>query len=297
VRTVEIAIIGAGPAGCAAAVQCKRLEVAPLLIDSTGAPGGLVFNARRIDNYPGIEPTKGSRFAKLLEEHLSRFRVSIEKGTAQSISPCGKTLTVEGDFETIEAKSVIVAVGTVPKTIHLETGPRARGRVFFEVHAMLCGLTPSQIIIIGGGEAALDYALSCGDRHIRSTLLVRGTKLKARGMLVDLALKNPFVDILYNARAISVKPDDNGVQVEVSHLGTTWMREVCAVLVAVGRATAAQNLVLGLDLNGFETVSTQIPGLFVAGDARTGSLGQVGMAVGDGLNAAMIAVETLGIGK
>ncbi|MCK4305944.1 MAG: FAD-dependent oxidoreductase, partial [Candidatus Eisenbacteria sp.] len=79
-RTERIAIIGAGPAGCAAAVQCKRLGISPLLVDRTGNAGGSIANAHLIENYPGLDPLPGPEFAQRLAAHLARHGIPILRG-------------------------------------------------------------------------------------------------------------------------------------------------------------------------------------------------------------------------
>ena len=76
---LDVVIVGAGPAGCAAAVQCRRLGQHPLLLDRTGRPGGLVAHAHSVENYPGLPPTAGPRMVQLLAEHLERFDLRVEQ--------------------------------------------------------------------------------------------------------------------------------------------------------------------------------------------------------------------------
>lgn len=261
-------MIGAGPAGCSAAVQCARLGVAPLLLDSTGVAGGLIANGFVVENYPGLEsPVTGQEFAGRIAKHVARFGVGVEKATVKEITGSGGGWVVHTDREEIEAACVIAAPGTVPRDAGIEGEDRLRGRrLFHEVRALLAAIpSPGKVTIIGGGEAAFDYALSCASTGANVRILVRGSAPRARGRLAAMVADDPRVEVRTGVFVASVDEIDAD-----------------AVLVAVGRRSLP-----------FVERLTDGPGLFICGDARTGSLGQAGIAVGDGLAAAAKAVAMM----
>ena len=265
-RRSEIAIIGAGPAGVACAVQCRRLGAPPLLLDRTGRAGGLIENAHRVENYPGLEePLPGPVFAERLRAHLARFDVSVENANIRRVVAGGGGFLLEGDGREILARAVVVATGTEPARLGVPGEEELEGvRLFYDVRTLLARLpSPGRVVVIGGGEAACDYALSLAGAGARVDLVTRGPELKARGRLEDLVRKSAAIRI----QGAAVEPGP----------GLSRWAEADAILVAVGRRPG------GL---GFAPA----PGLLVVGDARTGVLGQVGMAVGDGLMAAAAAV-------
>ena len=101
----QIVIVGAGPAGCAAAVQCARLGVKPLLLDQSGKAGGLVANAFLVENYPGLEkPLTGEVFAGRLAEHLARFDVTITAQTVSRVEPDSHGWIVRTDGQHVRAR-------------------------------------------------------------------------------------------------------------------------------------------------------------------------------------------------
>jgi thioredoxin reductase (NADPH) len=297
VSVKSIAVIGAGPAGVAAAVQCKRLGGNPWLVDSQGEAGGLVANAFCVENYPGVGPTAGPDFAGLLREHLNRFDVPVNRGTVERVVSIDGEFELTGDFGSVRADAVIAATGTIARRIDIPDAHEAEGRhLFYEVHDFILSgskndLKDSQVAVIGGGEAALDYSLSLARAGAQVTVLVRGGCLKADGRLVEHVSASSSVEIVYKAVPIGISEEEDSIRADFDKAGTKISLSVCGVFVAIGRYPALGDVFAGLDVEPQGTVSTRTPGLLVIGDARSGSLGQVGMAVGGGLDAAMAAIS------
>lgn len=295
-RRVEIAIIGAGPAGVAAAVQCARLGMRPWLCDKSGTAGGLVENAFCVENYPGLEPTDGPAFARLLGNHLERFDVTVAPAIVESVTPSRGGFLLEGDFGSLSALALIAAVGTEAKRLEIPGAKELEGDgLYYEVGGKLraeASSTPiKKVIVIGGGEAALDYSLTLAQRGAKVKVLVRGRALRATGRLVDLATSNDSVEVLFESTPRSIRRKEVGIEVELEAPHGELPLSADAAVAAVGRRTRVFELINNLDEAAARTLSTSIPGLFIAGDARTGTLGQAGMAVGEGLDAAMKAVS------
>jgi thioredoxin reductase (NADPH) len=288
----EIAIIGAGPAGVAAAVQCARLGIHPWLADRSGSAGGLVENAFSVENYPGLEPMDGPSFALLLRAHLDRFGVSVDRACVRRVTPASNGFLIEGDFGRISARSVIAAFGTEARALDIPGALELSGSgLYYELVNPPLDLPFDEVIVIGGGEAALDYSLSLAKLGVKVSILVRGDSLRAAGRLVDVVESSDSMEIVFNARPRSMRRTSGGIEVELTVPGGAIVRTAGAVVAAIGRTSRTADLINGLDAHALGTVSTRIPGLFIAGGARTGTLGQAGMAVGDGLCAAMKAVS------
>jgi len=284
----DIVIIGAGPAGVSAAVQCQRLGRSPLLLDRDGRAGGLALDAFSIENYPGIPPTTGESFARLLEAHLRRFKVGITEGEVRRVERTGEGFLVHLSRESLFSRAVIVAVGTSPRTLEISG---AEHLLYSPRPAIAEGC--EEVFVVGGGEAALDYALSLAAHRIEAKILLRGDDLRARGRLVDLVSRSPFIEIWRNTRVLEIQRLTTALQVSISRKAAAWEERIDAVIAAVGREPRVGPLLKGLDVGPDKTVSSRIPGLFLAGDVRCGTTGQAGMAVGDGLAAGMAAIEML----
>lgn len=155
---------------------------------------------------------------------------------------------------------------------------------------------PERVIIVGGGEAALDYALNLSDSASSVSVLVRSSKLRATGNLRKEIEKRSTVKILYNTVQVSVSRSDEIIHLETESSGRKKILETDAVLAAVGRVPRLPGL-----MNDFNhdrgNVRTSIPGLYIAGDASLGSLGQAAIASGQGIQAAICANELLRTGS
>ena len=254
----DVVIIGAGPAGTSAAVQLKRLGVEPYLIDKKGVAGGLVENAYCIENYSGVEaPIKGIVFVERIRSKLS----SLNMGT---VNFDVKKITLENGYKKISddnnnsilAKEIIMAVGTVPNKYIDAVIPE--NKLFYDLVSLKASNLfndVKSVSVIGGGEAALDYALSLSELGKDVTIYVRSNKLKAAKRLIDLVRINNRITTKYNSVV------DRGE----------------LLLAAIGRKTAVDNI---------DVAPGTIDNDLIIGDARLGGLGQVGIAVGDGLMAA-----------
>lgn len=290
-RDTELIIVGAGPAGATAAIQCIRLGLSPVLLDRAGRAGGLVENAQRLDNYPGFATApSGRRFARRLRERLRQLELQVRRETVASISRCQSGYRVSGSFGVLVARCVIAGVGTRPRPIAIR-GRALDGLVFHEVRELFAR-RPSRAGIIGAGEAALDSALSLAARGVEVNVFCRGRRPTARGVLVDRVTQSERITLDTEARVRRIHRRGESAVLEVSTREGVVTRVVDALLIAAGRMSALPELLARFRAT--PTASLEwAPGLFVAGDARLGGLGQVGIAVGDGLVAAAAAARFL----
>lgn len=293
-QTLQIAIIGAGPAGCAAAVQCKRLGIEPTLYEKSHLIGGLIANAYSIENYPGfLAPVSGIAFASLLEDYLARFGIAPIQKAIAAIHRTNSGFVLEGQGEQVEARAVILATGTQSCAIEALM-PLSSGPLYADIVSMPRPF-PSKVLVVGGGEAAFDYSLSLLAGGSRVTVACRSHEPRCRGVLRSRVENQPDIRIFAGYSPASAYIQDNLIRVVLaptSAEGSEPLEVECdAVLTAVGRRSRPASITSSLGdlaLTGFRT---NIPGLYVAGDARLGSLGQVAAAVGDGLLCAMAAVQ------
>jgi thioredoxin reductase (NADPH) len=289
-------VIGAGPAGCTAAVQCARLGAEVRLFDRSGAAGGLVANGFLIENYPGLEhPLPGPAFAERLGEHLGRFGVAVERGELRGIEPRGRGWRCRFDTLEIDCLNAILCTGTRPRPFPVAGDPDLiASNLFHEVRSLLEQRTPREVVVVGGGEAAFDYALTLAAKGTAVTIAVRGATPRARGRLAEMVGKHPGIRLALEAEIVGLDRAGDRVAARVVAAGREERWECDAVLAAVGRTSTVRDLIGAQVEEGSATSLTPRPGLFICGDARSKRLGQVGIAVGDGLRAAQGAVDRIG---
>ncbi len=280
----DVAVIGAGPAGCAAAVQCERLGLDIVLLDTLGKAGGLVREARLLENYPGLEkPVTGPEFALRLASIISANDLEVQRFHAHSIEITGNTFLLSGDDEFVRSRAVIIAVGTVPKKFGIRVDGITR------IHRSVIELMhnpPERAVIIGSGEAAVDYALNLSDSGVSVTILARGSRLKVTGVLLEKIGTSGSVKILYNTVPVSAFQANGVVNLEVESSGGKVVLQTDSVLAAVGREPLLPYISNDF-VHDAGCVRTSIPGLYLAGDASLGSLGQTAIASGQGVQAAV----------
>ncbi|MCX6581099.1 MAG: NAD(P)/FAD-dependent oxidoreductase [Candidatus Aminicenantes bacterium] len=209
---LEIAVIGAGPAGIAAAVQLKRFDLEHHVFEKNRI-GGLLWNAHRVENYPAFpDGIPGAQLAALFENHLENFHIPVIPDAVISLDfHTGQDRfllsTAAGTFT---ANFVIVASGTEPKTrgiLGLIPGELER-YVVFEIFPLL-GLTGKNIVIVGAGDIALDYALHLSEFQGNNiTLVYRSEKINALPLLVRRVRATPAVTMMSSAALKKVEKGD-----------------------------------------------------------------------------------------
>lgn len=296
---VELAIVGAGPAGLAAALQAHRAGARICLLDPSDRPGGQALTADWIENYPGFPG--GLDGARLMDRFAAQTGEHGIEPWPRRVSGVDREdgmlrLALESEH-TLRARAVILATGASPVPLALELPPGAP--VVHRADA-LARVRGRRLLVIGGGEAALDQALWLRRRGARRVqVVVRGPTPRAMDLLVGRAA-DQGIELLLETRLRSLRPTSGEQWVaELEHAGQTSALEIDAVVTCVGKVPCRPRLPAGIrtDADGNPEVDrigrTSVEGLYLAGDVVRGPYRQVAIAVGDGVAAAMHAVRYL----
>lgn len=293
--TCEVAIIGAGPAGIAAALQLKRMGV-DFVIFEKDAVGGLLKNANRVENYPGFPPgIPGPELVGLFKRQLRRAHIAVRNEEVNKLDFAGGRFLVETARGVLMSRLAVIASGTRPKEItDVEIPAAAQKRIYYEMHPLI-KLTGKKIVIIGAGDAAFDYSLSLsGKNHV--LILNRGERTKCLPVLYKKAMEVPRINYLKNISLTGIAADSReGVRMVCRGRRGFLMIRAEYVLCAVGRHPVLDFISKKITGTGEQLQRRRL--LYVIGDVRGGFARQTAIAVGDGVRSAMEIGRRLCEGK
>lgn len=284
--SIDVAIIGAGPAGIASCIQLCRCGIKPMLIEKRSI-GGALENANLVENYPGFpNGITGKKLAELFRKqlHLYNFNFINEEILSIDYSNVFILKSYSGQYQ---AKFLINALGTIPLRIPEFEIP---GRCFNEISKMP-EIINKTIAIIGSGDAAFDYALNLSKTNNNSIILIRNNKTKCLPLLLNRVDKNSHIKYVFNSIVQSIKLNNNYLYVDFIQNGEKSVLKADYLLIAIGREPTQ------IDFNeGFLSSKKKIKseGLYYEiGDYCNETYRQTAISCGDGLLAAMKIAEKI----
>ncbi len=298
-RDLDLVVVGAGPAGLAAATQAHRMGLRTLVLERD-RPGGLVRAALRVENYPGFPGgIRGEDLAARIEAQALGIGVEAVRAHVTRIDPEGEAWVLhDSEGRTWRSRAVILATGTRPRRLGVAGETELEGRlVWYRVDEVPADRALGEAVVVGGGDCALDQALYLCQRGWRVEVLVRGARARALSLLVERAIALG-VEVRFETRVEAVKEQGGRAVVRMRGPEGARERETDLVLVSVGRDPVWPEGPGPLDPGGADAVGrTSWPGLYLAGDCRRGLVRQTAVAVGDGVAAAMDAARFLESGR
>ncbi len=297
-RRTDILIIGAGPAGMAAALYAGRSLLKPVVLERMSI-GGLVLSTEWIDNYPGFPDGIGaSELTDRMRRQAERFGAEFVSDEALSLSHVDTgfdVTTAEGIL--FHARSVIVATGAVPRALPVKEEAKYRGRgISYCATCDAAFFRGKTVAVVGGGDSAAGEALVLARGCSKVIVAHPLESLQAAPVLVEQLRALPNVEFVPGASPASVEGEGKVERLRLRlAAGGEAVLEVAGVFVAMEFVPTGE-LLKGLvetDAQGYvvapETTEGGIPGLFIAGDVRRKALKQVVTAVADGAVAAQKA--------
>lgn len=309
-RHTKVLIVGSGPAGYTAGVYASRAMLEPILVQGM-EPGGQLTTTTEVENWPGDTEVQGPDLMVRMEAHASAMGCEIIGDMINKLDLSKRPFIATGDNGTIyTADAVILATGARAKWLGLPSEEAFKG---FGVSA--CATCDGffyrgqEIVVIGGGNTAVEEALFLTNFASKVTLIHRRDELRAEKILQDRLMKNDKIEPLWFHQLEEVVGSDNpkGVEaVRVRHVETGEITEIpCkGVFVAIGHSPASELVKDQLETHngGYVQVEagstrTSIPGVFAAGDLTDNTYRQAITSAGMGCMAALDAERFLAEGE
>lgn len=298
----DVIIIGGGPAGLSAGIYTARARLSTLLIERA-AIGGQIINAARVENYPGYtNDVSGIDLTQAMHQQAEKFGVKTLYDEVIGIELSGKQKVVktpQGDFL---AGTVIIAGGAERQKLGVPGEAEFTGKgVSYCATCDGAFFRDKAVAVIGGGNAAVTEALELTKFATKVYIIHRRNELRATKIMQEKLLADSRIKPVWDTVVTAIIGDKLVNKVKLHNVTTNKDSEldVSGVFVSVGSQPATGYLkgLLTLDAVGAivtnDKLETNVPGIFAAGDIRSGSIRQVVGAAGDGAVAAINASKYL----
>ena len=307
----RIILIGSGPAGYTAAVYAARAALSPMLITGVEV-GGQMTTTTDVDNWPGDDiGVQGPELMERMKEHVRKYDTEIIMDHIKEADLSSKPIKLIGDSTTYTCDALIISTGASAKYLGLESE-----KLYLGKGVSACATCDGffyrglEVIVIGGGNTAVEEALYLSNIASKVTLVHRRDKLRAEAMLIDKLnqkVKAKKIEIIWNSNLLEVNGDKTKVTsatLKKTDSDETQEIECAGVFVAIGHQpnTSLFKDYLEMDNSGYLKVkggssggitSTSIKGVFAAGDVSDSIYRQAVTSAGSGCMAALDAEKYL----
>jgi thioredoxin reductase (NADPH) len=300
--TEKLTIIGSGPAGLTAAIYASRANLAPLMIEGVAAGGQLMLTTD-VENYPGFpDGIMGPELMELFKKQAVRFGTRIITSDVSRVDLSQRPFRVSVGSDEYETESIIVATGASARWLDVPGEEKLRG---YGVSACAtCDgffFKDRPIVVVGGGDSAMEEALFLTRFASRVTVVHRRDEFRASKIMAARVLDHPKIDVLWNTVVEEVLGDTSVEAVRLKNLDSGKIEDFATqgVFVAIGHDpnTALFEGQLDLDEKGylqvFQNTSASVEGVFGAGDVVDHTYRQAVTAAGMGCEAAIDAERWL----
>ncbi|MHB0897029.1 MAG: thioredoxin-disulfide reductase [Spirochaetales bacterium] len=295
----ELIIIGAGPAGLAAAQYGARANLETLVIEEM-APGGQTLLIDQLENYPGIlEPVSGYDLAETMRVQAERFCAEFTSSSVEKIEKRGTGFSIKTSDGIFEAEAVIIATGAKHRRLGVPGEEEFIGKGVS--YCATCDgpfFKGKKMLIVGGGDSACDEAMYLSKLSDTIVMIHRRDRFRAQKALAERVLSNPNINVRFNTVATKISGSKKLESVTLKDVATGETRDEAfdAVFVFVGSDpnTSIVPDVAKDETNSIiadERMATSVPGLFAAGDVRVSPFRQIITACSDGAIAAHAASQ------
>jgi len=294
---IDVAIIGAGPAGLTAAVYAKRAGLNTVVFEKSFS-GGQMASTNEIENFPGFINISGIDLALKMDEQARKIGAEFINAEVKSIKKENDIFYLGTSKEVYEAKNVVIALGASPKTLDLESEERLRGSgVSYCATCDGSFYKGADVAVVGGGNTAFEDAEYLSRLCNKVYIVHRRNEFRADKVLQNKVFKIPNVEIIteYVPEEICGKFEVESIKLKKTDSDERKELKVNGVFVAVGTIPNSNIVkdIAELDEWGYiktdNSMRTSLEGLYAAGDVRNTNLRQILTACADGA----VAIQTI----
>lgn len=296
----DMLVLGGGPAGFTAAIYASRSRLSVLVIEQM-LSGGQIATTDKMENYPGFPGgISGFEFGQLLEEQARNFGTEMVLATVEAVSLHSKIKEVKTSEGTFRGRTLLLTTGTRSKPLNVPGEKELKGKgVSYCVTCDGAFFTGRDVMVVGGGDSALEEALVLTKFASKVYLVHRRKELRAIGLLQERVRTNPKIELILDTEVQNINGTEHVESVTLYNHAQNkkWDLQVDGIFMYVGHAPNTEFLAGQLEQNedGYiitnDEMVTSVPGVFAAGDIRVKKLRQVVTAVSDGAIAAVGAVR------
>lgn len=300
----DLIIVGAGPAGLTTAIYAAREGIKTLILER-GAAGGQVGNTQHMENYPGFdEGISGQDFADRLVRQAKKFGVEIVQASGvDKLARANQYLCITTANKEYSARAVLIATGSRYRRL---MSPGERELIGSAIH--FCAMCDApfyrgkNVLVVGGGNSGFQESLFIKQYAKSVTIVEFLPEVRASKLLQEAVAKEPDMQVVTNRQIQAFRAQRGkllGVEVidRASGQQETWHPDGVFIFIGMSPNTEWVPKEIERDQYGFVTTNlnleTSMPGVFAAGDARSGSTKQAAAAAGEGATAALMIREYL----
>ncbi len=292
-------VIGGGPAGLTAGIYLSRAKLKTLIVNE-GTVGGQMILTHEIANYPGVENISGYQLANIMKKQAKTFGCDIKSG--ESIA----NLDMDGEVKSVTltngttytSDAIILSPGGRSRTLGLPNEDLYKGKGIS--YCATCDgdfFTGKEIVVVGGGNSALEEAVSLTKYATKVTIVHQFDHFQAFEHAVEEAKANPKISFIMESEIANFNGVENLESVDIRNLKTGAIQNyrTDGVFIFIGYIPNTESLKGRVELNKWGEIvvksdmSTSIEGVFAAGDSTAKRYRQITTAVADGTIAALAA--------
>lgn len=300
----NVLIVGSGAAGLTAAIYAARANMEPLVLEGR-QPGGQLTITSDVENYPGFpEGIQGPDLMDAMKKQAERFGARVLAEEVLEVGLEVRPFTVRSDRKEYACKTLIIASGASARFLGLPSEERFMGKGV-SACATCDGFffRNQEVMVVGGGDTACEEALFLTNFATRVRIIHRRDQLRASKIMQERVMKNPKVDVLWNAVVEEILGEDpkgvTGVRLKNTQTGETFEESCDGVFMAIGHIPNTSAFVgkIDTDEKGYiltrDGTFTNVDGVFAAGDVQDARYRQAVSAAGSGCMAALDAFHFL----